>query len=87
MTDPKAKEKSFLARVRIALPGLHPAERRLGDFVCDFPGELASYSGSELAQSRSRCWANLGSGLIQKNKEQPFIESLARNTGLSLNLQ
>ncbi len=50
MTDPKAKEKSFLARVRLALPELHPAERRLGDFVCDFPGELASYSGSELAQ-------------------------------------
>jgi DNA-binding MurR/RpiR family transcriptional regulator len=44
------KEKSFLARVREALPTLHPAERRLGDFVCDFPGELASYSGSELAE-------------------------------------
>ncbi len=28
---------------------MHPAERRLGEFVCDFPGELASYSGSELA--------------------------------------
>ena len=36
--------------MRQALPDLHPAERRLGDFVCDFPGELASYSGSELAQ-------------------------------------
>lgn len=43
------KEKSFLTRVRHALPTLHPAERRLGEFVCDFPGELASYSGSELA--------------------------------------
>jgi DNA-binding MurR/RpiR family transcriptional regulator len=43
------KEKSFLARVRHVLPGLHPAERRLGEFLCDFPGELASYSGSELA--------------------------------------
>jgi hypothetical protein len=42
-------EKSFLARVRAALPAMHPAERRLGEFVCDFPGELASYSGSELA--------------------------------------
>ncbi len=42
-------EKSFLSRVRDALPTLHPAERRLGDFVCDFPGELASYSGAELA--------------------------------------
>ncbi len=44
------KEFSFLARVRAALPGLRPAERRLGEFVCDFPGELASYSGSELAE-------------------------------------
>lgn len=44
------KDRSFLARVRAALPSLHPAERRLGDFVCDFPGELASYSGSELAE-------------------------------------
>jgi DNA-binding MurR/RpiR family transcriptional regulator len=50
MTDSKLKEKSFLTRVRQALPSLHPAERRLGEFVCDFPGELASYSGSELAQ-------------------------------------
>jgi DNA-binding MurR/RpiR family transcriptional regulator len=50
MLDRKSKEKSFLTRVRQALPALHPAERRLGDFVCDFPGELASYSGSELAE-------------------------------------
>lgn len=44
------KKLSFLARVRAALPNLRPAERRLGEFVCDFPGELASYSGSELAE-------------------------------------
>lgn len=43
------KEKSFLYRVRQALPDLHPAEKRLGEFVCDFPGELASYSAQELA--------------------------------------
>lgn len=43
------KERAFLSRVREALPTLHPAERRLGEFVCDFPGELASYSASELA--------------------------------------
>lgn len=44
-----SKERSFLFRVREVLDDLHPAERRLGDFVCDFPGELASYSASELA--------------------------------------
>lgn len=40
---------SFLSRVRLVLPELYPAEKRLGEFVCDFPGELASYSASELA--------------------------------------
>lgn len=51
MVDKKIapKDASFLTRVRAALPGLHPAERRLGLFLCDFPGELASYSGAELA--------------------------------------
>ncbi|MDK1493857.1 MurR/RpiR family transcriptional regulator [Sinorhizobium sp. 7-81] len=44
-----AKERSFLTRVREVLPELHPAERRLGDFLCDFPGEIASYSAQELA--------------------------------------
>lgn len=43
------KERSFLFRVREALPDLRPAERRLGEFVCDFPGEVASYSAQELA--------------------------------------
>ncbi|WP_244499489.1 MurR/RpiR family transcriptional regulator [Rhizobium sp. AC44/96] len=44
-----ADTPSFLARAREALDSLHPAERRLGEFVCDFPGELAAYSASELA--------------------------------------
>jgi len=43
-------DRSFLSRVRDALDELHPAERRLGEFVCDFPGEVASYSASELAK-------------------------------------
>lgn len=43
-------DSSFLSRVRDALDELHPAERRLGEFVCDFPGEVASYSASELAR-------------------------------------
>lgn len=43
------RERSFLTRVRDAIPQLRPAERRLGEFVCDFPGELASYSAQELA--------------------------------------
>lgn len=45
-----SSERSFLARVRSHLPDLHPAERRLGEFVCDFPGELASYDAQELAR-------------------------------------
>lgn len=42
-------EQPFLTRVRQSMPDLHPAERKLGELVCDFPGELASYSASELA--------------------------------------
>ncbi len=44
-----ADAPSFLTRAREALDSLHPAERRLGEFLCDFPGELAAYSASELA--------------------------------------
>ena len=43
-------QRSFLSRVRLALPTLHPAEARLGEFVADFPGEIASYSASEVAR-------------------------------------
>lgn len=43
-------DRPFLARVRDSLDQLPSAERRLGEFVCDFPGELASYSASELAK-------------------------------------
>ncbi len=44
-----ARQKSLLARVRASLDDLHPAERKLGELLCDFPGELASYSARELA--------------------------------------
>ena len=42
-------DKSFLQRVRDGLEGLHPAERRLANFLLNFPGELASYTAQELA--------------------------------------
>jgi DNA-binding MurR/RpiR family transcriptional regulator len=41
---------SFIARIRDVLNGLSATERRLANFVLDFPGELASYSASELAK-------------------------------------
>lgn len=44
------KEKSFLHRVREKLHEMHPTERRLAEFVLTFPGEIASYSASELAR-------------------------------------
>lgn len=43
------KRIRFLSRVREALPSLGPAESRLGVFISEFPGELASYNASELA--------------------------------------
>ncbi|MFN3273463.1 MAG: MurR/RpiR family transcriptional regulator [Paracoccus sp. (in: a-proteobacteria)] len=43
------RRKSLLSRVRASLNDLHPAERKLALLLCDFPGELASYSARELA--------------------------------------
>ena len=40
----------FLARIRDQLPVMHRAERQLGEFLLDFPGELASYDAQELAR-------------------------------------
>lgn len=45
--DPPA---SFLSRIRDRLPELHRAERKLGMFLLDFPGDLASYDAQELAR-------------------------------------
>lgn len=41
---------AFLARIRSRLPDLHRAERKLGVFLLDFPGDLASYDAQELAR-------------------------------------
>ncbi|SET82112.1 MurR/RpiR family transcriptional regulator [Paracoccus homiensis] len=41
---------AFLSRIRSALPELHRAERKLGSFLLDFPGDLASYDAQELAR-------------------------------------
>jgi len=40
----------FLARVRAQLPDLHRAEYKLGCFLLEFPGDLASYDAQELAR-------------------------------------
>jgi DNA-binding MurR/RpiR family transcriptional regulator len=42
--------KPFLARVTDALPDLHPSERKLADLVLDFPGEMAGYTATEIAE-------------------------------------
>lgn len=42
--------ETLLARVQAALPDLHPSERRIANVVLTFPGDLASYTASELAQ-------------------------------------
>ena len=41
---------SFVARVRAALGEFHPSERRLADVVLSVPGDMASYTATELAQ-------------------------------------
>lgn len=42
--------KPFLLRVRDALPELHPSEHKLAELVLDFPGEMAGYTASEIAE-------------------------------------
>jgi DNA-binding MurR/RpiR family transcriptional regulator len=46
----KKQSPLFTTRVRDALPSLHPSEKRLAELVLNFPGELASYSATELAR-------------------------------------
>ncbi len=45
----KAVKDSFISRVKEYYPSLHPVEKQLAGFILDFPGELASYTASELA--------------------------------------
>lgn len=40
---------SFVGHVRQTLNSLSPTERKLGEFVLDYPGDLATYTASELA--------------------------------------
>jgi len=46
----KSSSESFVRRVRSRLGELSNTERQLADFLLEFPGELASYAGNELAQ-------------------------------------
>lgn len=39
-----------MARVRARLPDLHPTERRLAEAVLDFPGDMAGYTATEIAE-------------------------------------
>ena len=81
---------SFLARVQHALPSLHPAERKLGLMLCDFPGDLASYSAVELANlagvstaTVSRFIRRLGYESYEEARVQVRVE---RETGSRLYL-
>ena len=49
MTAAASLPLPFLTRVRENLGQFHPMERRLAEFVLDFPGDLASYNATELA--------------------------------------
>ena len=46
----KSSSESFVRRVRSRLDELSTTERQLADFLLEFPGELASYAGNELAR-------------------------------------
>lgn len=46
----RASTDSFVRRVRGHLEALPETERKLANFVLEFPGELAGYAGNELAE-------------------------------------
>ena len=41
---------SFIARIRATTPQMHRSELRLAEAILNFPGQIASYSATELAQ-------------------------------------
>ncbi len=43
-------DMAFLGRIKAIIPELHRAEKKLGAFLLDFPGDLASYDAQELAR-------------------------------------
>lgn len=43
-------DEPFLVRIKTSMPELHRAERQLGRFLLDFPGEVAAYDAQELAR-------------------------------------
>ncbi len=49
MTSKKDNE-STLSRIRNHYQDLPPSERKLADLILDFPGDMASYTATELAQ-------------------------------------
>lgn len=45
-----ASETSFVTRIRDATPRMHRSELRLAEAILHFPGQLASYTATELAR-------------------------------------
>ncbi len=45
-----AQHQSFVSRVHTALEAVHPTERRLAEAILNVPGQIASYSATELAR-------------------------------------
>ncbi|MCU4653007.1 MurR/RpiR family transcriptional regulator [Roseibacterium sp. SDUM158016] len=45
-----AARTSFIARIRDATPNMHRSELRLAEAILHFPGQIASYTATELAQ-------------------------------------
>ena len=46
---PKTKQQTTIGRIRQQYASLPPSERKLADLLLEFPGDVASYSATELA--------------------------------------
>lgn len=84
MMVPRSGTGSIMARITAALDGLSPTERRLAEFMLEYPGNLPAYTASELADvarvsnaTVTRFIQRLGYGGFNEARRQVRLEQAA----------
>jgi len=85
-------KSSFIARLRAATPHLHRSEKRLAETIVHFPGQLASYTATELAQMAgvsnatvTRFVRKIGYGSFEEARQAVREEQIAGTALLRVN--
>lgn len=87
-----APKMSFVSRIREAMPDLHPTEARLAEAILHFPGQIASYTATELAQMSgvsnatvTRFVRKIGYGSFEEARQAVRAEQMAGAALLRVN--